>query len=38
LPVELADAEADGLAARVVAADGATLFTVDLLAQKAIRQ
>jgi 3-isopropylmalate/(R)-2-methylmalate dehydratase small subunit len=34
LPVELADAEADGLAARVVAADGATPFTVDLLAQR----
>jgi len=32
LPVELADAEADGLAARVVAADGAAPFTVDLLA------
>jgi 3-isopropylmalate/(R)-2-methylmalate dehydratase small subunit len=34
LPVELADAEADGLAARVVAADGAMPFTVDLLAQR----
>ena len=34
LPVELADAEADGLTARVVAADGAMPFTVDLLAQR----
>jgi 3-isopropylmalate/(R)-2-methylmalate dehydratase small subunit len=34
LPVELADAEADTLAARVVAADGAALFTVDLVAQR----
>jgi 3-isopropylmalate/(R)-2-methylmalate dehydratase small subunit len=33
LPVELADAEADALAARVVAADGAVPFTVDLVAQ-----
>jgi 3-isopropylmalate/(R)-2-methylmalate dehydratase small subunit len=34
LPVELADAEADALAARVVAADGAAPFTVDLVAQR----
>ena len=34
LPVELADAEADALAARVVAADGAMPFTVDLSAQR----
>ena len=34
LPVELADAEADALAARVVAADGAVPFTVDLVAQR----
>jgi 3-isopropylmalate/(R)-2-methylmalate dehydratase small subunit len=34
LPVELADAEADALAARVVAADGAMHFTVDLTAQR----
>jgi 3-isopropylmalate/(R)-2-methylmalate dehydratase small subunit len=33
LPVELADAEADALAARVIAADGAVPFTVDLVAQ-----
>jgi 3-isopropylmalate/(R)-2-methylmalate dehydratase small subunit len=33
LPVELADAAADALAARVVAADGAAPFTVDLVAQ-----
>ncbi len=34
LPVELADPEADALAARVVAADGAVPFTVDLTAQR----
>jgi 3-isopropylmalate dehydratase small subunit len=34
LPVELADAEIDALAARVVAADGAVPFTVDLVAQR----
>ncbi len=34
LPVELADVEADALAARVVAADGAVPFTVDLVAQR----
>ena len=34
LPVELADAEAEALAARVVAADGAMPFTVDLVAQR----
>jgi 3-isopropylmalate/(R)-2-methylmalate dehydratase small subunit len=34
LPVELADPEADALAARVVAADGAAPFTVDLTAQR----
>jgi 3-isopropylmalate/(R)-2-methylmalate dehydratase small subunit len=34
LPVELGDAEADALAARVVAADGAMPFTVDLMAQR----
>jgi 3-isopropylmalate/(R)-2-methylmalate dehydratase small subunit len=34
LPVELADSEADALAARVVAADGAAPFTVDLTAQR----
>jgi 3-isopropylmalate/(R)-2-methylmalate dehydratase small subunit len=34
LPVELADAEADALAARVVAADGAVPFTVDLVARR----
>jgi 3-isopropylmalate dehydratase small subunit len=33
LPVELADAEAGALAARIVAADGAMPFTVDLVAQ-----
>jgi 3-isopropylmalate/(R)-2-methylmalate dehydratase small subunit len=34
LPVELAEAEADALAVRVVAADGAAPFTVDLTAQR----
>ena len=34
LPVELAPADVDQLAARVVAADGAAPFTVDLLAQR----
>jgi 3-isopropylmalate/(R)-2-methylmalate dehydratase small subunit len=34
LPVELADPVADALAARVVAADGAVPFTVDLTAQR----
>jgi 3-isopropylmalate dehydratase small subunit len=34
LPVELPDAEADALAARVVAADGAVPFTVDLVARR----
>jgi 3-isopropylmalate/(R)-2-methylmalate dehydratase small subunit len=34
LPVELAVPEADALAARVVAADGAVPFTVDLTAQR----
>jgi len=34
LPVELAPADADQLAARVVAADGAAPFTVDLEAQR----
>jgi 3-isopropylmalate/(R)-2-methylmalate dehydratase small subunit len=36
LPVELADPGADALAARVVAADGAVPFTVDLTAQRII--
>jgi 3-isopropylmalate/(R)-2-methylmalate dehydratase small subunit len=34
LPVELAEPEADALAGRVVAADGAMPFTVDLTAQR----
>jgi 3-isopropylmalate/(R)-2-methylmalate dehydratase small subunit len=34
LPVELADAEAEALAARVVTADGAMPFTVDLVTQR----
>jgi 3-isopropylmalate/(R)-2-methylmalate dehydratase small subunit len=34
LPVELADAEAEALAARAVAANGAVPFTVDLVAQR----
>ena len=34
LPVELADAEADALAARVVAADGTVPFTADLVTQR----
>jgi 3-isopropylmalate dehydratase small subunit len=34
LPVELSEADADALAARVVAADGAAPFTADLMAQR----
>jgi 3-isopropylmalate/(R)-2-methylmalate dehydratase small subunit len=34
LPLELADAEVDALAARVVAADGAVPFTADLMTQR----
>jgi 3-isopropylmalate/(R)-2-methylmalate dehydratase small subunit len=34
LPVELAEAEADALAVRVAAADGAAPFTVDLVTQR----
>jgi 3-isopropylmalate dehydratase small subunit len=34
LPVELAPAEADRLAARVIATDGAASYTVDLVAQR----